>query len=42
MNYIDIQHHYIRNKVITQKIQLSYIPIKEMIVDGLTKALTYV
>lgn len=39
---INIEHHYIRNEFASQKIQLSYIPIEEIIVDGLTKALTYV
>ena len=39
---IDIQHHYILDKVAAKKIQLSYIPTHEMIADGLTKALTHV
>ena len=40
--HIDIQHHYIRDEVAAQRIQLSYIPTDEMIADGLTKALTHV
>lgn len=40
--HINIQHHYIRNEVAAQRIQLSYIPTDEMIANGLTKALTHV
>ncbi len=40
--HIDIQHHYIRDKVASKRIELSYVPIEEMIADGLTKALTHV
>ena len=40
--HIDIQHHYIRDEVASQRIQLSYVPTEEMIADGLTKALTHV
>ena len=40
--HIDIQHHYIRDEVAAQRIQLSYIPTDKMIADGLTKALTHV
>lgn len=38
---IDIQHHYIRNEVASQRIELSYVSTEEMIADGLTKALTH-
>lgn len=40
--HIDIQHHYIRDEVAAQRIELSYVPTSEMIADGLTKALTHV
>ncbi len=40
--HIDIQHHYIRDKVVSRRIELSYMPTEEMIADGLTKALTHV
>ncbi len=36
------RHHYIRDEVAAQRIQLFYIPTDEMIADGLTKALTHV
>lgn len=39
---INIQYHYICNEVASQKIELPYVLIKEMIADGLIKALTYV
>lgn len=38
---IDIQRHYIIDKVATRWIKLQYISTNEMIADGLTKALTY-
>lgn len=38
--HIDIQHHYIHDKVAAGRIDLQYIPMSEMIVDGMTKALT--
>lgn len=40
--HIDIQHHYIRDEVAAQRIELSFVSTSEMIVDGLTKALTHV
>ena len=40
--YINIQHYYIRNKVGTKRIKLSYIPINKIIANSLTKALTNV
>lgn len=40
--HIDIQHYYIYNEVISQKIQLSYMPTEEIIANGFTKALTYI
>lgn len=39
--HIDIQHHYIRDKVAAKRIELSYVPIAEMIADGLTKPLIH-
>lgn len=38
--HIDIQHHYIRDEVFAGRIRLTYIPVSEMIADGLTKPLT--
>ena len=40
--YIDIQYYYIRNNVISEIINLIYIPKKEMLADGLTKSLSHV
>lgn len=40
--HINIQHHYIRDEVASQRIKLFYVPKEEMIADGLTKALTHV
>ena len=40
--HIDIQHHYIRDEVAAKRIELSYVPTKEMIADGLTKPLTHI
>lgn len=40
--YIDIQYHYIRDKVASKRIELCYVLTDKMIVDVLTKALTYV
>ena len=40
--HIDIQHYYIRDKVASKRIELSYIPTDQIIADGLTKALTHV
>lgn len=37
--HIDIQHHFVREKVAEGKVQLSYIPTDKQIADGLTKAL---
>ena len=42
IKYTDIQYHYIRDKVATQKILLSYIPTDRMIANGLIKALTHI
>ncbi len=38
--HIDIQHHYICDKVTAGRINLQYIPTSEMIANGLIKALT--
>ncbi len=40
--HINIQHHYIRDKVALKRIELSYVTTDQMIADGLTKALTHV
>ena len=37
--HIDIIHHYIRDEVLAGRINLSYIPITDMVADGLTKPL---
>lgn len=37
--HIEIKWHWIREAVELQKIQISYIPTKEIIADGLTKPL---
>lgn len=39
---IDIQHHYICNKMAAQRIQLSYIPTNKIISNDLTKALMHI
>lgn len=41
IKHIDIQHHYIRDKVATGRIDLQYVLTSEMIADGMTKAFTY-
>ena len=40
--HIDIQHHYIYDKVTLGRIDFQYISMSEIIADGLTKALTQV
>lgn len=37
-----IQHHYIQDEVATQRTQLPYILMDEMIADGRTKPLTHI
>lgn len=37
--HIDIQHHYIRDEVDVERIELSYVPTAEMVANGLTKPL---
>ena len=37
--HIDIQHHFIREKINEGKIELKYVPTAEQVADGLTKAL---
>ena len=39
--YIDIQHHFIHDKVETKEIELAYCPTDEMVADTLTKALPH-
>lgn len=40
--HIDIQYHYIRDKLGAKQIELFYIPTNQIITDGLTKSLTHV
>ncbi len=42
IKYIDIQHYYIHNKVVSWRIKSSYILTKKMIVDSLIKTPTYI
>src|SRR5271163_3702934 len=37
--HIDIQHHFIREKIKSNKIEVSYMPTDDMIADALTKLL---
>ena len=37
--HIDIQHHFIREKIVNGDIVLEYVPTSEQIADGLTKPL---
>ncbi len=37
--HIEVRYHWIREKVESNKIQVSYVPTKDMIADGLTKPL---
>ena len=38
--HINIQHHFVREKVAEGKIQLNYVPTEQQIADGLTKPLS--
>lgn len=38
----NIQYYYIKDKVVTKKIKLIYIPINKIIAISLTKALSYI
>ncbi len=40
--HIDIQHHYIRDEVVSKKIKLSYVQTDQKIADSHTKALIHV
>lgn len=40
--YINIQQHYICNKVRARKIKFSYIPTNQIIAISLTKVLTHI
>ena len=38
--HIDIQWHFVRDQVETGTVQFEWIPTRDMVADGLTKALT--
>ena len=40
MKHIDIQYHFIQDKVESNEIELQYISTDEMVADALTKPLT--
>ena len=40
IKHIDVQHHFIREKLENQKICLKFYPTKDMIADVLTKSLS--
>ena len=40
LRHVDIYSHWLRQKVQRQSIHIRWVPTKEMIADGLTKALT--
>lgn len=42
IKHFNIQHHYIRNEMVCQRIKLSYVLMEQIIADGLTKALIYI
>jgi hypothetical protein len=37
--YIDVQHHYVRELVADRYITVDWVPTKDMLADGFTKAL---
>jgi hypothetical protein len=39
VKHIDIQHHFVREKLAEGRIDLQYVPTSEQVADGLTKAL---
>ena len=39
MKHMDIQHHFVREKVAEGQIQLEHVPTQDQIADGLTKPL---
>jgi hypothetical protein len=39
VKHIDIQHHFVREKLAEGRIDLRYVPTSEQVADGLTKAL---
>ena len=39
--HIELDMHFIRDKVVAKELQINYIPSKEQIVDALTKPLTF-
>lgn len=42
IKHIDIEHHYLSNRIASSKIQLFYIPIKKIIINNFTKTLIYI
>ncbi len=39
VKHVDVAYHYVRNKVADEPMKLMYIPITDMVTDGLTKSL---
>ena len=39
--HIDIQHHFVREKVESNEVKIVYMPTETMVADALTKALAY-
>ena len=38
--HIDIQHHFVREKMACGELRLEYVPTEEMVADVMTKALS--
>jgi hypothetical protein len=37
--HIEIDYHFVREKIVAKKLQLQFLPSREQVVDALTKAL---
>ena len=40
--YIELDMHFVRDKVLAEKLEINYIPSEEQIVDVLTKPFTFI